>query len=68
MVGDTDLDKIKRHFGVYCSDTPDFDKSVNMLLNLGLPEPAVREILSGVWNEGYDNGWRDGYDQCNDGA
>lgn len=68
MMGDSDLDKIKRHFGVYLSDTPAFDLSVNTLLSLGLPEGAVREIVSGIWRGGYDEGFADGYDQRNDGA
>lgn len=56
MVGDSDLDAIKRHFGIYWSDTPGFDKSTLTLLNLGLPRAAVIEILSGIWREAWDAG------------
>lgn len=62
------LENIRNWFGVY-GDAPKFDASVNTLLNLPLPEAAVREIVYGVWSIGYDVGWNDGYDdQANDGA
>lgn len=63
MVGDSDLDKIKRHFGVYGSDTKKFDTSVQTLLNLPLPEAAVREIVGGIWSEAWDAGYSEGIEQ-----
>lgn len=53
---DTPLERIRRHFGVY-EETPRFDLSVKILLGLPLPEAAVREIVSNIWDEAYDNGW-----------
>lgn len=63
MVGDSDLEKIKRHFGVYGSDTKKFDTSINALLGLGIPEGAVREIASGIWSEAWDAGYSEGVEQ-----
>jgi len=56
MVGDSDLDKIKRHFGIYWSNTPKFDTSINALLGLGIPVGAVIEIATGIWREAWDAG------------
>lgn len=55
---DTPLERIRQHFGVY-EKTPRFDLSVKTLLNLPLPEGAVREIVSNIWNEAYAQGQSD---------
>jgi hypothetical protein len=52
---DTPLERIRRHFGVY-EEAPRFDLSVKTLLNLPLPEGAVREIVGNIWSEAYEEG------------
>lgn len=56
----SELENIRRYFGVY-GKAPKFDTSVNALLGLGLPEGAVREIVSGIWREGWDAGHAEGF-------
>jgi hypothetical protein len=48
------LESIRLWFGVY-GEAEKFDTSVQLLLNLPLPEAAVREIVSGIWREAQDN-------------
>lgn len=55
---DTPLERIRRHFGVY-DEAPRFDLSVKTLLNLPLPEGAVREIVSNIWSEAHAQGQSD---------
>lgn len=56
----TQLERIRQWFGVY-DEAPKFDASVQTLLNLRLPEAAVREIVSGIWREAYEHAADDYY-------
>lgn len=55
---ETPLERIRLYFGVY-EESPKFDASVRTLLNLPLPEAAVREIVSGIWREAHAQGQAD---------
>lgn len=66
-MSDSQLEYVRRNFGVW-QKTPRFDASILGILATGLDVTEVIEIANGIWREGYDEGFSEGYDQCNDGG
>lgn len=58
-------EKVRLHFQ---NNDKDLINTALRLQDNGYPDAEIFDILTRVYNVGYEDGFTDGYDQCNDGA